>query len=101
MTTTMNLETPVNGVNLNEVTEILNGIDNGICTVSCVSSTTSVDAAGDYPAPSSADAKFCSGKKALESSVAIVIFVVSGSFGAINACGDFATCQTSLDDIIA
>ena len=48
MTTTMNLETPVNGANLNEVSEIINGIDNGICTVSCVTSTTSVDAAGDY-----------------------------------------------------
>ena len=48
MTITMNPETPVNGVNFNDVSEIINGIDNGICTVSCVTSTTSVDAAGEY-----------------------------------------------------
>ena len=48
MTTNMNLETPVNGVNFNDVSEIINGIDNGICTVACVTSTTSCDAAGDY-----------------------------------------------------
>jgi len=46
MTITMNTET--NNVNFNDVSEILNGIDNGICTVACVTSTTSVDAAGDY-----------------------------------------------------
>ena len=60
-----------------------------------------IDAAVDYPGPCRADAKFCIGKKAIESSVAIFIFVVSGSFGAINACGDVATCQNSLDDIVA
>ncbi len=51
-TTTMNFDAPVNGVNSNntnnDVLEIINGIDNGICTVKCVSSTTSVDTAGDY-----------------------------------------------------
>jgi hypothetical protein len=48
----MNFDAPVNGVNSNnsnnDVLEIINGIDNGICTVKCVSSTTSVDTAGDY-----------------------------------------------------
>ena len=51
-TTTMNFDAPVNGVNSNsinnDVLEIINGIDNGICTVKCVSSTTSVDTAGDF-----------------------------------------------------
>jgi hypothetical protein len=48
----MNFDAPVNGVNSNtinnDVLEIINGIDNGICTVKCVSSTTSVDTAGDF-----------------------------------------------------
>jgi len=48
MTITMNPETTTNNVNFNDVSEIINGIDNGICTVACVTSTTSVDAAGDY-----------------------------------------------------
>jgi hypothetical protein len=51
MTTTMNFDAPVNGVNSNinnDVIEIINGIDNGICTVKCVSATTSVDTAGDF-----------------------------------------------------
>ena len=48
MTTNMTLETPINGVNSNDVSEIINGIDNGICTIACVTSTTSLDAAGDY-----------------------------------------------------
>ncbi len=51
-TTTMNFDAPVNGVNSNntnnDVLEIINEIENGICTVKCVSSTTSVDTAGDY-----------------------------------------------------
>jgi len=48
MTITMNTDTNTNNVNINDVSEFINGIDNGICTVSCVTSTTSVDAAGDY-----------------------------------------------------
>ena len=48
----MNFDAPVNGVISNsinnDVLEIINGIDNGICTVKCVSSTTSVDTAGDF-----------------------------------------------------
>jgi hypothetical protein len=45
----MNYETPVNGATTsNDVNDFINGIDNGICTVTCVSTTTSVDAAGDY-----------------------------------------------------
>jgi len=49
MTTTTNLETPINGTNnCNDLDEVINGIENGVCTVACLASTSSVDAAGDY-----------------------------------------------------
>lgn len=48
MTITMNSDTNTTNVNINDVSELINGIDNGICTVACVTSTTSVDATGDY-----------------------------------------------------
>jgi hypothetical protein len=45
----MNIETPVKGLNsTSEINNIFNGIENGVCTVKCVASTTSVDGAGDY-----------------------------------------------------
>lgn len=48
-TTSMNIETPVKGLNsTSELNNTINGIENGVCTVKCVSSTTSVDGAGDY-----------------------------------------------------
>lgn len=48
-TTTMNIETPVKGFNsTSEINNTFSGIENGVCTVKCVSSTTSVDGAGDY-----------------------------------------------------
>lgn len=48
-TTSMNIETPVKGMNsTSELNNTFNGIENGVCTVKCVSSTTSVDGAGDY-----------------------------------------------------
>ena len=49
MTTTMNTETPVKGLNSNtETNNFINGIENGVCNVKCVASTTSVDGTGDY-----------------------------------------------------
>jgi hypothetical protein len=45
----MNIETPVKGFNsTSEINNTFSGIENGVCTVKCVSSTTSVDGAGDY-----------------------------------------------------
>ena len=48
-TTTMNIETPVKGLNSTcETSNFFNGIENGVCNVKCVASTTSVDGTGDY-----------------------------------------------------
>jgi hypothetical protein len=49
MTTIMNNNVSVNDLNTNnDPANILNGIENGVCTIKCVASTISIDASGDY-----------------------------------------------------